>query len=106
MRVDDDGGVVNLAGRLADGGLGVNDNGKREWKQEGNGKASLVHGEQEFYTMRLTVESHRWTGETPVAPSTFSSGIDRGQSLFDALLKRLVSVDRSFAVVDGFEAGL
>jgi hypothetical protein len=57
MRVDDDGGVVNLAGRLADGGLGVNDNGKGEWKSEGNCKASLVHSEQEFYTMRLTVES-------------------------------------------------
>src|SRR6202790_4009935 len=67
--------------------------------------------------MSLTVESRasqpggesvaegRGAGETPGGPSNFSSGIDRGQSLFDALLKRLVSVDRSFGVGDGFEAG-
>src|SRR5260370_41141255 len=53
----------------------------------------------------MLLQEHRWTGETPVAPSNFSSGIDRGQSLFDALLKRLVRVDRSFVVGDGFEAG-
>src|SRR5260370_42250377 len=54
----------------------------------------------------MLLQEHRWTGETPVAPSNFSSGIDRGPSLFDALLKWLVRVDRSFVVGVGFEAGL
>src|SRR5260370_39407243 len=55
---------------------------------------------------RWLLQEHRGTGETPVASSNFSSRIDRGQSLSDALRKRLVSVDRSFGVGDGFEAGL
>src|SRR3984893_27497 len=53
----------------------------------------------------MLLQEHRGTGATPVAPSNFSSGADRGQSMFEALLKRLVSVDRSFGVGDGCEAG-
>src|SRR6267378_651844 len=54
------------------------------------------------WTLRLRSGQAR---ETPIAPSNLLCGSDGGQSLFDAPLKRLVSVDRSSGVGDGFEAG-
>src|SRR4029077_9947787 len=53
VRVDHDGGALNLLSFLADGVLCVDGNGKGE----GKGEDSLVHGEQEFYTKRFLVES-------------------------------------------------
>src|SRR5450756_582607 len=47
-----------------------------------------------------------WTGATPVAPPYDPSGGHGGESLLDALLKRLVSADRRFGIGDRFEACL
>src|SRR4029077_11851563 len=87
VRVDHDGGALNLLSFLADGVLCVDGNGKGE----GKGEDSLVHGEQNsirsaswWRAVRprpaaTLLHEHGWPGETPVAPPNLSRGSDSGQ---------------------------
>ena len=104
VRVDDDGGVVDLAGLGADGGLRVCGNDKSE--RRSGGKNAFVHFDLRVCT-RILYESGklRASGFEPQSSRSRFGASQCGESLLDALLKRLVGGDRRFGICNRFEAG-